>query len=109
MKRKFSPVRSDNKINYEFDGELVKVTHTTFATEEVDGMPVVMVDRETTDIFNFIDFPDGQAVVSEIETTLPINPFISVKKVAGILELELINFIGADATNEEKYPEWEEI
>lgn len=109
MKRKFSPIRSDDKIQYDFDGELVKVTHTTFKTEEIDDVPVMVIDTETTDTFDFSVFSDGEAIVDEIDTILLINPFISIKRVNGILEIELINFIRADATDGEKFPEWEEI
>ncbi|MEC1180359.1 hypothetical protein P9B03_17835 [Metasolibacillus meyeri] len=109
MRRKFSPVRSDNKIEYEFSGELVKVTYTALTIEENKGFPVTIIETETTDIFDFSKFPNGEAVVSEIETTLSINPFISIKRINDVLELEVINYIEANATEEEKYPKWEEI
>lgn len=101
MKRLFSPVRSDDKIKYENTGDKITVKHTVVSP---DG-------KETTyaDVFDFTNFPDGEAQVNKFVHSLPSNPFVSVKRVAGVLELVVINYHGANATEEEKFPEWEVI
>lgn len=60
------------------------------------------------DTFDFSGMPDGKADSIESES-FDFNPVISAKKEDGILYLELINFIGEDATEEERFPEWFEV
>lgn len=75
---------------YQFNGEVVTV--------EIDGI---------TDTFDFSAVPEGRQVdVDSILTTLPINPIHSAKRVNNELELVLLNFIGHEATEEEKNPSW---
>jgi hypothetical protein len=88
----YSPQRNDSKINYKFDGEKIVVTICN-----------------TTDTFDFSTMKDGKAVVEKIETVLPINPIISAERKDGILSVILLNYIGADATEEEKFPTWQEV
>ena len=82
---KYSPQVNDNKINYVFETEKI--------IAELNGV---------TDIFDFINLPDGELL--EIETTLEIQPIIDGYKKDGILHLTLLNFISNRATDEEKYP-----
>ena len=90
MRVLLSPQRADRKINYTFGQDII--------TAELDGK---------TDTFDFSQMPDGEMV--EVETTLPINPIISARRVDGVLEVILLNFIGPDATENEKYPDWVEV
>jgi hypothetical protein len=90
MKIFLSPQRSDRKIEYKFEKE--KITVTT------DDM---------SDTFDFSSMPDG--IMYEVETTLDINPIISAKRLEGVLYVELLNFIDENATEEEKFPEWQEV
>ncbi len=90
MKILLSPQRSNRKIKYKFEGEKVIAT--------IDNV---------TDIFDFSTMPDG--IMYEVGTTLDMNPIISAKRADGILYVELLNFIGQDATEEEKFPEWQEV
>ena len=60
------------------------------------------------DTFDFYELPDGEIEASMVETDLPYNPIIRAKKAGGVLSVELMNFIGEDASEEEKFPEWEE-
>ena len=115
IKRKFSPVRSDDKLEYAFTGDVITVTHkkvqeptTTFDTE---GNPTTVTPAPiiTVDSFDFTGLPDGEADVSLIQTTLPVNPFVSAKRVNGVLELVLINYHGANASEAERFPQWEVI
>lgn len=97
MKRKFSPVNSnDSRLEYTFENDVITVKY-------------VSPEEEIVDVFDFSGFEDGEAVVSEFETDLPFNPFNSVKRVDGELEVEVINLIGEFATEEERFPEWEVI
>ena len=89
----FSPQRSDNKIEYSFNGEAV--------TANIG---------DVEDTFGFTDLPDGELnIEEEIETTLPVCPVISAKRVDGILHLELLNWLGPDAPYESRFPEWVEL
>lgn len=89
----FSPQRADNQIEYSFCGEIV--------TARIG---------EAENTFDFSALPDGELNIEEsIETTLPVCPIISAKRVDGILHLELLNWIGPDAPYESRFPEWVEL
>lgn len=95
MQVKYSPQRSDDKIGYEFNGEIITITI-----------------GEVSDVFDFSTIPDGVMVTDEdnpVVTTLPINPIVSAKRVNGELFLELLYFYGENATHEELFPEWQVI
>lgn len=96
MQVKYSPVRSDDKIIYTFEGE---------------NIHVVMGDVE--DSFDFSQLTDGEMGpsvspegVSSVETSLPFNPIMSARRESGELFVELINHIGPKATYEERFPTW---
>jgi len=89
----FSPQRSDNQIEYSFNGEAVTARIGT-----------------VKDTFDFSILPDGELNIEEsIETTLPVCPIISAKRVDGILHLELLNWLGPNAPYESRFPEWVEL
>lgn len=90
MMIKYSPQFSDREIEYVFEGE--KIT---------------AIFNGESDTFDFSQFADGH--VDNIETTLPFNPIISAERVDGVLYVELLNFIGEDATENEKFPKWQEV
>lgn len=90
MRVLLSPQRSDRKIEYKIEGEKVIAT--------IDNV---------TDIFDFSTMPDG--IMDEVETILDVNPIMSAKRVEGELYVELLNFIDDNATEEEKFPEWQEV
>jgi len=89
----FSPQRADNQIEYSFCGEIV--------TAKIG---------KAENTFDFSALPDGELNIEEsIETTLPVCPVISAKRINGILHLELLNWIGPDAPYESRFPEWVEL
>ena len=90
MKIKFSPQVHTEKIEYTFQGDTITATY-----------------QEQTEIFDFEGMPNG--ILTEVETNLPINPILSAKKEDGVLYVELLNFIGEDATEEERFPDWKEV
>lgn len=92
MKVLFSPQVGidDSKFAYSFDGEIITATF-----------------NGDTDTFDFSEMPNGNA--NDITSDLTINPIISAKRVDDILYVELLNLIGEDATEEEKFPEWIEV
>lgn len=90
MRVLFSPQRSDDQIEYSFSGETITATI-----------------GEQSDTFDFSQMPDGE--MTAVNTTLPVNPIISARRVGGTLEVVLLNFIGPDATEDEKYPDWVEV
>lgn len=97
MRILFDPqVREKDRIAYEFSEYVIKATY-----------------KDTTDVFDFREVGNGELVLSDpdtgeslIETNLDIQPIISAKKENGVLSVELINFIGFDASEEECFPEW---
>lgn len=91
MKVLFSPQVSERVLKYEFKNDVVTAT--------LNGV---------TDTFDFSGMPDGIADSIESEV-FDFNPVLSAKKESNTLYLELINFIGTDATEEEKFPEWFEV
>lgn len=86
----FSPQRNDDVLRYEFDGEVI----TAYLNGE-------------RDVFDFSQVPEGK--LKAVETTLPINPIVSAERKEGVLYVELLNFIGEDATEEERFPEWQVV
>lgn len=73
-----TPQRADIKSEYTVDGDVLTVTI-----------------GDTTETFDFTDFPDGQAVEIEVEN-LPVNPIVSIRKENGIIEVAVIRFYGLD-------------
>lgn len=90
MRILYSPQLNPVRIDYSFDGDTITVS--------CDG---------NTDEFDFSGMPDGE--MSEIETTLSIKPIIKASKLNGVLSVELLNHIGDDATEEERFPSWIEV
>lgn len=78
------------KIEYEFQGEKI--------IAKIDGLE---------DEFDFSAMPDG--VAEHIETTLPVNPILEANRENGILYVKLLNFIDDDATEKERFPDWQVI
>ena len=99
MKIKYSPQVNEEQIRYEFDGDVITATICNF-----------------TDTFDFSEFPDGELKKYDeetgeelIKTNLPINPIISAKRENGVLSVVLLNWIGTDASEEERFPDWIEV
>lgn len=96
MKILFSPqVRDNEKVIYEFSEDVIKATH-----------------KGITDTFDFSGFGNGKLQLHDeetgeelIETELE-NPIINAERKDGVLHVELMNYIGFDATEEERFPEW---
>jgi len=100
MKVKFSPqvqFNESERIIYHFDDQIIQVT---------------MADGKQ-DTFDFTELPDGELKLYDdetgektIETILTKNPIMSAKKENGVLHVELLNYIGPNATLEERFPMW---
>ena len=45
----------------------------------------------------------------QIKTSLPINPVVQVERVKGELFITLINYIGEDVTDKERFPQFLEV
>lgn len=96
----YSPQVSDKEIIYSFDGDVITAT--------IDGI---------TDTFDFTGMPDGQLQLYGSKppfeplfiTSLPLMPILSAKRENGVLQVEILRFIGADADENEKYPQWQEV
>ena len=84
-------VRMDGKrITYDFSGSKISAT--------LDGV---------TDVFDFAAVRSA-VKVSTIRTSLEINPIEKVEY-DGTLKITITNFIGPDASEEERYPNFEEV
>jgi len=93
MRVKYSPVRSDRALSYDFpEPDVIVAT--------LDGV---------TDLFDFSGLPDGELDVSALETTLDICPVLAARRVNGQLEVTLLRFHGPDAPYEERFPDPEVI
>jgi hypothetical protein len=92
MRVLYSPqVNPGQKITYKFQGETIVATF--------NGV--------VSDVFDFSGMPDGSAV--NIETILAVKPIVNAERVNGVLSVELLNFIDHDATEQEKFPTWQEV
>lgn len=83
-------ILSDKRITYTFEGEKITATF--------DGQ---------TDVFDFSALPLGR--LNNVTTTLPINPICNAERKDDGLHIELLNYIGFNASDEEKFPEWKEV
>lgn len=85
-------VRKDGKrITYAFSGEKITATF--------DGV---------TDVFDFSKVR-SDVKASTIKTTLDINPIEKVQYRNGELIINIINYLGVDATEEERFPTLQEV
>lgn len=85
-----------DRILYKFNNQSMECT--------IDGI---------TEVFNFEGLPDGKLDFynkntgeNNFYTELPFNPIVSAEKKDGVLYLEIINRIGENASEEEKFPVW---
>lgn len=76
-----------------------------------DNVLTVMINNEI-DEFDFKGLPNGRLDMYDekgenlIETSLTVNPLRAAEKKEGVLYLTLLNRIGINATEEEKFPDW---
>jgi len=100
MRIKFSPqipLNPKDKIQYVFTDKTIQVTLP-------DG---------TNDVFDFNGLPDGalnlmdkEGEENPIKTELSTNVLQSATITEGVLSVELLNYIGLGASEEEKFPKW---
>jgi hypothetical protein len=117
MKILYNPQRSDNRFIYTFANDVINVEYNVFdwITKEIfdeeleifKDVEVWEVIESHYDTFDFSSMPDGK--LDSVETHLPINPIISAERIDGELKVELINLIGKNATNEERFPDWIDV
>lgn len=90
------PLNNDFKYFYTFEEGYIKVIST-------GGIE---------DVFDFREFSDGELKVRDadgniiVKSTLNPQPVLHAEKRDGELYVTLTNFIGADATEEERFPKW---
>ena len=90
MKILYSPQRSDDKIEYQFNGEII----------------IAVINGES-DAFDFSNLPNGK--LENVETNLPVNPIVKAERKDGELFVELVYYHGKNATQEELFPKWQVI
>ena len=91
------PGTHEPRFSYEFDGETIIATYAAEGQEPI------------TDTFDFSALPDGEAQVELIETSLPVNPVKSAKRVNGEIWVELLWYHDPDAPESERFPQWQEV
>jgi len=104
MKILYSPQRNENKLIYTFNDEIITVSLQESTGQMIEGELQKNWNEIASDTFDFSSSPDGE--LTDIETTLPVNPIMKAERTEGVLSLTLLSYIGADATEEEKFPEW---
>jgi hypothetical protein len=96
MKILFSPqimAKEDQQITYEFGNDVIIATI-----------------GDVTDIFDFSGLPDGIVDrISDIETTLPVNPIQRVERIDGVLYVTLLKWLPEDTPEEEMEFDWMEV
>lgn len=101
MKVLYSPQVNNEPLVYLFEGEKITVTY-----------------RGVKDVFDFTGTPDGLLrlvdstvipAIPLVTTTLAIMPIQAASRGGGILSVILLNHIGANATEEERFPVWVEV
>lgn len=79
-------------------------------TYEFDGNKITATINGESDVFDFTGMMDGTAQSwgrePNITSSLPVCPIIDAIITNGVLSVRLINYIGNNATDEEKFPEW---
>lgn len=82
-----------------YDSDKYKIT--------ISGEAITIQYHDKTETFDFTGMPNG---IGEVESEVfDFEPITSVKRVDGVLWVEILNFIGTDATHEERFPEWLEV
>ena len=85
-------VRMDDKrIDYSAKGDKLIVT--------IEGV---------SDTFDFTNVA-GVLNMIGVRTTLPFNPLQKVERKNGNIEVTTINYIGQNATDEERFPHFQEV
>ena len=85
-------VRMDDKrIDYSAKGDKLTVS--------IEGV------SDTFDFTNVV----GVLNMSGVRTTLPFNPLQKVERKNGNIEVTTINYIGQNATDEERFPHFQEV
>lgn len=96
MKILYEPIVTDlmDRFDYSFDGDVITCTF-----------------EDTTDAFDFSDFPnDGICYPPEdITTTLERNPVIGVTKRNDVLKVVLLDYISYEEIATKGFPEWEDV
>ena len=103
MQTYLSPIRSDQKLTYQFSGETITATLDN-QTETYDLSFI-----EEGQKIRPVEYDEAENETIHIPSNLPIHPIISAKREGGVLCVELINTIGRNASHEEKFPEWKEV
>lgn len=89
MQIKYSPQRSNVPLTYDFSGEQI--------TAHQDG---------ATDTFDFSSVPQGRA--ESFDSMLDPCPVLNAERDAdGVLWVVLRSHIGPNATEAERFPDWE--
>ena len=93
MKIKYSPsINLHDNVSYAFDGDKITVTV-----------------NEETDIYDFSSVPNDSICTIEHEERIKIcTPITARRDAVGVLWVELYKCVGYDATEAERFADWED-
>ena len=72
------------------------------------GDKLTITVEGVSDTFDFTNVV-GTLNLSTVRTNLPLNPIQKVERKNGTLEVTATNYIGQDATEEERFPHFQEV
>jgi hypothetical protein len=98
-----SPIRADQKLTYQFSGEII----TAALDNQTETYDLSFIEEGQK--IRPIEYDDDGKQTIHIPTNFPFHPIISAKRENGVLYVELVNFIGKNASQEERFPEWKEV
>ena len=90
-----SPIVSNKRVAYEFQGETITVHYQ----DQQDLFNLSFIGEGYFELFN----DDGSR---KFPTSLPFNPIQSVERNDGVLWVKVLYFISQNATEEERFPDW---
>jgi len=96
MKVYLSPQRSNNKLEYVFDGHHVEVTYNENLKEAFD----------LTDVYEEAEDGGKRRKPQEI---LPVNPIISAEEIDGELHVSVLRYHGTNPPHDVAWPDWIEV
>lgn len=83
---KYSELRRDYTLDYEFDGEIITATY------EDD-------EETTTDTFDFSELEEGDRLI-DVDTEIPVKIINSAERIDGELRIKLMKPYGAEIAKE---------
>lgn len=95
-------VNDQERIHYQAMGDIIEVKAFNLVSKIEDDEEIIVEELVSTTYFDLSN-------VEQDKLYIPQHPIGSVSKGGDILRVELLNYIGSDATEEERFPEWTDL